>query len=149
VNYLLDSNVLSDFYNSSAPFHRRILRRFERLSENDRVHISVLSLYELGYGLSNAPEDRKPLVRKQIRLATQDFEPLPLLPEAAELFGTLKKSLQTQRSLGARQVRRHNVDLMLAVTAIATDSILVSGDRGFENLRGLHPDLRHEDWTRP
>ncbi len=150
MNYLLDSNTVSDFYNSDVPCHDPILSRFARLVENDKVYVSVLSLYELGYGLANAPEDKKNLVRKQIRLAPQDFELLPLLPAGAELFGKLKKSLQTQRALSAKQMRRHNVDLMLAATAIVTSSILISGDSGFDDLQGLqglHPDLRLEDWT--
>ncbi|WP_103920883.1 type II toxin-antitoxin system VapC family toxin, partial [Candidatus Venteria ishoeyi] len=117
-------------------------------AESDEIYVSVLTLYELGYGLANAPEDKKELVRKQIWQAPQDFELLPLFPEGAELFGDLKKALQTQRTLGARQMRRHNVDLMLAATAIVTGSVLISGDLGFDDLQGLHPELQFDDWTR-
>ncbi|MCP4699738.1 MAG: type II toxin-antitoxin system VapC family toxin, partial [Gammaproteobacteria bacterium] len=112
MNYLLDSNTVSDFYNSAAPCHDAIANKFGLLTDNDKVYVSVLCLYELGYGLANAPEDKKALVRKQLRQAPQDFELLPVLAEGAVLFGELKKSLQTQRSLNAKQMRRHNVDCL-------------------------------------
>ncbi|MCP4695725.1 MAG: type II toxin-antitoxin system VapC family toxin, partial [Gammaproteobacteria bacterium] len=84
MNYLLDSNTVSDFYNSAAPCHDPIINRFERLAENDKIYVSVLSLYEPGYGLANAPEDKKALVRKQLRQAPQDFKLLPAVAEGAE-----------------------------------------------------------------
>jgi hypothetical protein len=38
MNYLLDSNTVSDFYNSDAPCHDPILNRFVRLEEDDKVY---------------------------------------------------------------------------------------------------------------
>jgi len=147
MKYLLDSNIVSDFYNPSALGHEAILNRFSTLKDIDRIYISVLCLYELAYGLANAPENKKSLIIKQLDKASQDFELLPLFPDSAKLFGELKKSLQVHRALNARQMQRHTIDLMLATTAITTDSILVTADKGFTELRDLHLDLRIEDWT--
>lgn len=149
MNYLLDSNIVSDFYNADAPAHEAILQRFDRLSEMDQVYVSVLTLYELSYGLANAPEEKRVLIQRQMDQLTEDFELLPLFAEAAQVFGPLKRSLQTQRGLNAKQMQRHNIDLMLAVTALTKGAILVSADGGFAALQGLHPRLMIEDWTLP
>ncbi|SEH05856.1 Uncharacterised protein [Candidatus Venteria ishoeyi] len=50
MNYLLDSNTVSDFYNSDAPGHDPILDRFAHLAESDKVYVLVLTLYKLGLG---------------------------------------------------------------------------------------------------
>lgn len=146
MNYLLDSSIVSDFYNFSAPAHKLILNKLSLFEDTDRVYVSVLCLYELAYGLANAPEDKKLLIREQLIKTPQDFELLPLFLEAAELFGQLKKSLQSHHALSARQMQRHNIDLMLAATAITTDSILISTDKGFVALQDLHPDFHFEEW---
>lgn len=112
------------------------------------MHVSVLTLYELGYGLANAPEDKKAKVREQLEKIPQDFSLLPLSSEGAELFGILKKSLQTNRGLNSKQMRRHNIDLMLAASAIVSNGVLVSADQGFVELKDLHTHFRREDWTK-
>lgn len=148
MNYLLDSNVVSDLYNPDAPAHEAILRHVERLSDADRVFVSVLTLYELAYGLAQAPAEKQAFVQRQMERLMEDFELIPLLAEAAMGFGQLKRQLQLQRGVNGRQMQRHNIDLMLAVTAMAKGAALVSADRGFKALRGLHPALRVEDWSK-
>lgn len=149
MNYLLDSNAVSDLYNPDALAHEAILRHVERLSDADRVFVSVLTLYELAYGLAQAPVEKQALVQRQMERLIEDFEliPLPADAEAALQFGQLKRQLQLQRGVNSRQMQRHNIDLMLAVTAITKGAALVSADRGFEAVRGLHPALRVEDWS--
>lgn len=59
MNYLLDSNTVSDLYNRSSPQHNVIFERFSTLTDVDNVYVSVLTLYEMEYGYANAPDDKK------------------------------------------------------------------------------------------
>ncbi|WP_353570963.1 type II toxin-antitoxin system VapC family toxin [Candidatus Albibeggiatoa sp. nov. BB20] len=147
MKYLLDTNTVSDFYNCAATHHEAILQHFTLLKNTDELYISVLSLYEIGYGLANAPENKKTQIHNQLDRMSQDFELLPLLPQSAALFGQLKKQLQDNRALNSKHMKKHNIDLMLATTAITTGCTLVSADKGFIELQGLHVDLYLENWS--
>jgi predicted nucleic acid-binding protein len=76
MKYLLDSNIISDFYDPFSVGHLQIYYRLTQLTAND--HVSILSLYELEYGFANAREDYKPIIRRKIQETQQDFEILPL-----------------------------------------------------------------------
>lgn len=56
--YLLDSNTISDFYDKGSVNHPKILNKIAKLKDTDNVAISVLTLYELEYGLANAPDNK-------------------------------------------------------------------------------------------
>ena len=53
MKYLLDSNIISDFYDPLSVGHPQIYYRLTQLTANDRVFVSILSLYELEYGFAN------------------------------------------------------------------------------------------------
>ena len=44
---------------------------------------------------------------------------------------------------------RHNVDLIVAATALVSDMTLVSNDSLFRALAHIEPALHIEDWTAP
>ena len=106
MRYLLDSDILSDFYEISSPAHASIRRRFASLEDADSVSVSILSLYEMEYGLANARAKEKPVLRKRIQNAQTRFSILELSLDAAHVFGQLKKSLVDSRGL---QKRRANL----------------------------------------
>lgn len=89
----------------------------------------------------------RPTIRQRIESIQTDFTVLDLSPKAAQVFGTLKKKLRESRKLTERGSRYHNVDLMIAATAIVEPCVLVSSDSIFRDLRVLEPDLRHEVWN--
>ena len=74
------------------------------------------------------------------------FEVLPLTPEAARLFGSLKAGLSKVRALSTKGSKLHNIDVMLAATAVAGDCTLISGDSIYGDLQKIDPMLRIEDW---
>lgn len=144
--YLLDSDSLSDFYEPGSSGHPRIARRLASLSNADLVVISILSIYELEYGWANAREELKPTIRRRISAAQSHFSLLPLTPEAARLFGILKARLRGLRQLSKQGSKAHNIDLMMAATAITEGCTLVSADRIYSDLEGIDPTLRIENW---
>ena len=146
MRYLLDSDSLSDLYTPSSSRHPNISRRITALPDEDLVFVSILAVYELEYGWANAPEDKKPFIHQRIARIQTDFSLLPLTPEAARVFGSLKAQLRTARQLSQEKIKVHNVDLMLAATAIAEGCTLVSGDGLYSDLSGLDPALKIENW---
>ena len=146
MRYLLDSDSLSDLYEPSSPGHRNIARRFAALADTDLVFVSILALYELEYGYANAPDERKPIIRERISSLQNEFSVLPLTPEAARLFGALKARFRNVRQLSKRGSKAHNVDLMIAATAITEGCTLIGADGIYQELQRLDPTLRIENW---
>lgn len=146
MRYLLDSDVVSDFYETTAPSHPRLAEKFASLGQSDSLAISLLFLYEAEYGYANAVAEKRKIIRKRIEASQSDFEVLPLPPGGSRIYGEIKKELVTRRGLGKKASKIHAVDIMIAATAIVEDCTLVSGDSIFRDLQGLNRALGVEDW---
>lgn len=146
MRYLLDSDSLSDLYNSDAPGHAAITRRVTALKDPDQVVLSILAFYEAEFGCANAPEEKKAAIRKRISHMQARFEILPLTPEAAHLFGSLKVGLSRIRGLSTKGIKLHNMDVMLAATAAAENCVLVSADSLYSDLSKVNSSLQVENW---
>ncbi len=144
--YLLDSNSVSDFYDKSSEGYTQICENLYSLENTDEVYISILTLYEFEYGYANAPPDKKTAVRKKIEDAQKDFEVLLLPKEGSQLFGVLKKAIKDSRKLNKESVKKHNIDIMLATTAIVENCILVSADSIYVEIQRLNSKLILENW---
>lgn len=147
MNYLLDSNTISDFYDKDSINYPKILTKIATLKSRDKVAISILTLYELEYGLANAPENRKPVIEQKIVEAEQDFFILPLSKQGAKIFGNFKKLIRENRILNKENIKKHNIDLMIAATAIVENYSLVSADSIYAEISGFDDRLKLEDWT--
>ncbi len=146
MRYLLESDSLSTLYDPEAPGHQAAAQRLAALGDSDEVFLSVLALYEIEYGFANAPEEKKPIIRQRISQAQEDFPILPLTAEAARLFGSIKASLRKTKQLSDKGAKIHNIDLMIAATAVTEDCVLISGDSIYPEVRRLHPNLKLENW---
>ena len=149
MRYLLDSDSLSDLYEPESPGYHNIMGRAIALPETDRIVISILALYELEYGYANAPESLKPVLRNRISAIQGESPILSLNLEAARIFGSLKVRLQSLRQLSSKAIKAHNMDIMLAATAIIEGCTLISGDGIYSDLQQLDPTLRVENWLKP
>ncbi len=148
MKYLLDTNIVSKLFDKSAEGHIRIRKKIATLKEPDEVAVSILTLYELEYGLANAPEERKEVVRQKIEKAKTHFQTLPIAPEGASRFGELKKALKARRSLDKTRIQLHNVDLILAATCLADGRTRVSVDTVYADVVAIEPELLVENWLK-
>ena len=152
MKYLLDSETVSSFYNEADEHYEDINSKIMALSDDDEVYISVLTLYELEYGRANAPDDKVSKLRDQTQLAQSDFIILAVPLMGAELFGDLKKGLRDHWGLQGedeakqKNMKRHNIDLMLASTAIAQNAILISADKIYPQLAKITAQFQYENW---
>ena len=146
MTYLLDSNTISELYDSSAAQHATISKHISALSNQDQLCISIVSLYELEYGWANAPDEKKPALRQAITDIQADFGVLALSAQGANVFGDLKKRLKEARSPSKENMKKFNVDLMLAAAALTVQCVLVSADAMYRELQRYHSALRIENW---
>lgn len=149
MRYLLDTNIVSKLFDKSVNGHLRVREKIASLKDEDEVAVSVLTLYELEYGLANAPDELREMVREKIDKVKSRFHIVPILIDGAARFGRLKKNLKDRRSLDSARIHLHNVDLILAATSLSGDWTLVSTDTIYSDITAIEPDLRVEDWLTP
>ena len=150
MRYILDSDILTALEDSETVGHREVFSRMGRLAEDDALCISVATLYEYAYGIYNAPDQPMAERLSNARETLLElFEVIPLTIKGADVYGKLKAQYQKNIGTKSSALKRHNMDLILASTALEQGAILVSGDRLFETLSGLTPQLRLENWLLP
>jgi predicted nucleic acid-binding protein len=147
MKYLLDTNIVSYFSDPESPFHHNTVRRFSSLTEEDMVYISVLTLYETQYGIVYAPEEKKQRLVEVEAMMKQFLSLLPVSPEGADIFGRIKAEYRRNDDRDQKAFDRHDIDFILASSAIAEDATLVSNDKIFLVIRDIEPSLRLENWT--
>jgi len=146
MRYLLDTNTVADIYDSEAANRPKLLRRIRLLKDEDELCISILSHCELQYGYENAPPEIKEKTRKEIQTILTDFVVLPLRGNVATQYAKLKYGVKGLRQITRDKLKRYNIDMLLAATALEEDCILVSEDSIYKDLQKVIPDLRVENW---
>jgi predicted nucleic acid-binding protein len=147
MKYLFDTNIISDLYDTSTRHHSAIIQKLNALSDSDSLAVSIVTLYEWEYAHANAPDDKKAVIRNDINHLKANFEVAPLSVGSAEMFGNLKKQFKDSRMISKENIKKHNIDIMLASCAICNDYIIVSADKIFSALKQVSKGLQTEDWT--
>lgn len=78
MKYLLDTNIVSYFSDPASPFHTSVKHRFSQLQEKDDIFISVLTLFEIEYGIVYAPQEKKARMEEVKQMLQHFLEVLPL-----------------------------------------------------------------------
>ncbi len=129
--YLLDTDTLI-YSLKGDPAVVANLNRHRR----DPMAVSVISLMELYYGAYKSQRVESNLAK--VRALEWGFRVLPVGPELAETFGSLKAGLES------RGLPLDDFDLSLAATALSQNLVLVTNNgRHFERIEGL----RLENWA--
>ena len=146
--YLLDTDTLSLFYDNQRGVQQNlIVNQISNLKNTDQPIVSVLSIMELEYSRANAPKSKQAGIQDAIGKIKQTFEVLPVYQNIASHFGMLKAIYKKSRNLNREQAKKHNIDLMLAATAITENATLVSADKIYPKLAEINSALKTEDWT--
>ncbi len=148
MKYLLDSNTVSDIYNSSSKNHHPVITKLLSLRKDDEIFISILTLYEFEYAFANSPSNKKQVIKKTIEQIKQDFIVLPLTANGSETFGELKKHFKDLQSINNENLKKHTVDLIIASTSLENNTVLVSADKIFSSINFINAKVTFEDWTK-
>jgi predicted nucleic acid-binding protein len=149
--FLFDTNALSSLTIEGNDGHDKILSKVASLNENDELYASILSLYEMEYGMKHAKDES---IIKKMWLAIQsvkdEFQIVPLTNSGAKIFADIKEQYRETKNIGKKALIKHNVDLIIAATAIEIGAILITNDTKDAIpiiIKTCRPDFDWEDWT--
>ena len=148
--YLLDSDTITYLEEKNSTFHAPVVSRLSGLSDADEVYISVLTLYEMQYGIAcvkDEPEKYKKFLAVQDSIKRR-FPILPLSEKGAEIYGEIKTIYRKETGIKKKPIKKHDVDFILSSTAVEYGLIIVSNDSIFQKIKEIFHDLQVENWTR-
>lgn len=130
---MLDTNTVSYILKGKSPLARA---RLAALGADEVACISIVTEFELEYGLAKSPNAR--ILRHAIRWFLARIQVLPLGSSEARAYGQLRFQQEAVgRPLGS-------MDMLIAAHAIAVGAILVTGDKVFSHVPGL---AGRENWA--
>ena len=128
--YLLDTNTIGYMVNGRSQAARLAMREH---IEHSILAISTISEAEVLYGLAKKPEAIR--LRNTVETLFAVLKILPWDSNAAQAYGRLRAQLSTEgKSLS-------HMDMLIAAHALATNAILVTGDKAFQHVQALRPTL--------
>ncbi len=155
MNFLLDTNAIIHLSRREAEHHNKIKEKLLSNAHKFEVNIciSLLSLYELEYGIAHT--DNEKVISESRRIIEsikkdKEITIFSLTEEGAKIFGEIKEQYRKNKGIGKKALQKHNIDLIIASTAIENRATLVSQDNKdkiFEILKNVRDDFEWEDWT--
>ena len=145
--YLLDTDILTYLEQHDSPLHARVVKRLSQLDDDDEALVSILSFYEMYYGISWASRHEQVALQSAMGSIASKFPVVGLSLQGARIFGALKAAYRRIVGITPNALKRNDVDLLIASTAIETGAILVSNDHLFESIRHLQSDFELENWA--
>lgn len=128
--YMLDTNTVSHLLKG----HPKVTQRVVAVPMAS-LCISVITKGELLFGLAKRPDAKR--LHVAVRELLKRVDVLPWDSTTAERYGPVRADMERRgRILGP-------LDLLIATHALAVGTVLVTNDRAFGQVVGLHL----EDWT--
>ena len=152
--YLLDTNIISYLTDSKSPHRDSVKEKLFSLSEDDTVSVSIITLYELAYGLATFKKTKKDdndrdekLFESGIEFIKEYLEIFPLSVEEIDIFGKLKAKYKQETGINTKALKKNDLDFLIASTAISQGAILVSNDGIFGDIVEYGLRLEFEEWV--
>jgi len=99
--------------------------------------------------LNNSQNDsQKNEISKNIVLIQKFCEIVPLDLKEMELYADLKVLYKKHTGINKKSMKKNDLDILIASTAIAENAILISDDGIFEKLSEIEPKFKWENWLR-
>lgn len=133
VRYMIDTNTVSYIVKGTSAAARA---RLTRLTKSDTACISAITVAEIRFGLAKRPPSPAFLIAIESFLSR-----IPILPwdeRAADVYGVLRAK---QEALGKTL---ESMDMLIAAHAVAAETILVTHDRVFRQVKDLGSTV---DWA--
>lgn len=145
MNYIFDTNAVSFLYdNSREPYHSNLFIFISSLKNNDNLYISIVTLYELEYSLSNSFGTKKEQVQVVLDNVLNFFKIFDLPKNGAKIFGELKHLYKEKTGASKETMKKNNIDFMIASTALINSCVVVSYDHIFNDISKINKNLRTE-----
>jgi len=147
--YILDTNIVSYLWDEKSIYHYKIVEQLNRLDDEDIIGISVVSIYELTYGMYSFKDEKlKAIFKNALELLQNDKDTniFSLDANGATFFSQLKLKYKKATGIKAKEAKKNDLDLVIASIAMGQDAILISNDRIFEKLSKIEPKFKYENW---
>jgi predicted nucleic acid-binding protein len=145
--YILDTNIASLLGSKETKDNRKIYEKFYQLNDEDVVMVSIVTLYEATYGLKHSEdEEQQEEIRQNIAYIRKYFEIIPLDLREMELFADLKVLYKKKTGINKKAMKKNDLDILIASTAMAESATLISDDGIFEKLSEIEPKFKWENW---
>jgi len=145
--YLLDTNIISYLTDPNSPYREKVKKRLFALSENDKVSVSIITLYELSYGLATLSNNQdKKIFESSIFFIKKYLDIFPLSVKEIDIFGEIKAKYRKETGINTKAIKKNDLDFLIASTAISQNVILVSNDKIFEDITNFGFNLYCERW---
>jgi len=152
--YLLDTNIISYLTDSKSPYRNSVKEKLFSLSEEDKVAVSIVTLYELAYGLATFEKTKKDdddrdekLFESGIEFIKDYLEIFPLSVEEIDIFGRIKAKYKQETGINTKALKKNDLDFLIASTAISQGAVLVSNDGIFGDIVEYGFGLEFEEWV--
>ena len=147
--YILDTNIASLLGSEENDENRLIFDKFYSLEDDDIVMVSVITLYEAYYGLKNSEdEEQQEEIRQNIEFIQRFFEIVPLDLKEMELYADLKVLYKKHTGINKKSMKKNDLDILIASTAMAENATLISYDGIFKKLSEIEPKFKWENWLK-
>ena len=149
MKYLFDADAISFLYNNDKKEKSRIISKLRSLSGSDSLCISILTLFEFEYSIANTSDQFK---QRELRNAIEHlkhnsfFSILSVNAEIAYQFGILKTTLKKTENISRENIKKYNIDLIIAGTALHENCTIISGDGIYHRLARHNTALQVECW---
>lgn len=146
--YILDTNIAS-LLGSENQANNRLLQKFYTLDDSDMLMVSVITLYEAQYGLQNSTDAKQQHeIEANIEYLKKFFTILSLDTKEMHYFAELKVLYKKHTGINKKSMKKNDLDILIASTAMAENAILVSDDAIFEKLSEIEPRFSYENWLK-
>jgi len=147
MNYLFDTDSINFFFKQSLPQYPYIRKRVASLDDNAILQVSALSIAELEYSLFLASEGKKGEIITLLDQVRKNLSVVPFTDSAAVSYAEFKGKLKQKLRISTENMKKHNIDIMLASTALCENAVLISADGLYEKLAEMTPQFQYENWT--
>lgn len=149
--YILDTDIISYLWDTQSLYHNKIIDKLNTLEDEDIVAISIISIYELTYGMNSFSDIKLKTIFSNALNSIKndrDIHIYSLDIESANFFSELKLQYKEQIGINSKSAKKNDLDFMIASIAISQDSVLVSNDKIFQLISNLNYKLKYENWLK-
>lgn len=98
------------------------------------------------YSILNGNPAHQVFFRATLKKIREDFQVVPVTEKGAYFYGEFKTFLRNTMNINRENIKKHNIDIMLASTARAGDYVLVSADTIFAACAEIWQDFKFQNW---
>ncbi|MEO5358651.1 MAG: type II toxin-antitoxin system VapC family toxin [Nitrospirae bacterium YQR-1] len=146
MNFLFDTNIVAFLYDKNSKNHTKIYNQFSALKDEDNLFVSVLTIYEMQYSILNGEPTLQKFFRASLKALEEHFQILPVNKNGAYFYGELKSFLRKNKKINRENIKKHNIDIILASTARTENCVLVSADKIYDSCREIWKNFKFQNW---